>query len=214
MAVAGNVDKFEDFLVFVPEILHMAIASWEKTKKPHPNELETRISRRLCQSMVKEKRRQDLPFRITPEYSLTDETEEEKESGRIDICLLPSGSPDEDVYFAFECKRLRVPFPSGLKSLSDDYAGEGGMMCFVKRQYGNRLSTGGMIGYVMDGETGKAKRAVKKSIAFRRTELRLAPNTSLEQSSLLPGESRIRETRHDLEKMSFTMHHIFLSCRV
>ncbi len=147
----------------------------------------------------------ELPFNIDPEIILPDE--EGRETGRIDIRFLQE--VDEQVYFAFECKRLRYITPSGsLVTNTSDYVGDQGMMCFVLGKYSPELHSGGMIGYVLDGEKQKAKEAVKQLIEKKRKPLLLESNSTLAPSPINP--KKIDETKHDLAKRKFTLYHLFL----
>jgi len=210
VTIIGSTSQWKDFINLEPDIIDLVLSVWEIFKKPDINEIETRISRRFCESLRIEKNRRDLPFRIAPEHSLTDE-EDFSEEGRIDICLLPSFSSQEDLYFAFECKRLRVKYDSGIKSLADEYTGKDGMMCFVSEQYGRGLPSGGMIAYVMDGKVAAAIASVKRSIDGRRAELRLKKGSGLDNSSLRPHFSTLKETLHSLKSHNLRLHHLFLA---
>lgn len=100
-------------------------------------------------------------MRVAREF-VVDDADTGEELGRIDLCLLYGH--EESVYFAFECKRLNVPFPSGMKSLAGEYVGSQGMMCFVTGKYADGHEHGGMIGFVMSGDVGTAIQAVRHAI--------------------------------------------------
>ncbi len=210
MAIIGNAslwaDLFPDHLV--PDILGLVVTTWQRFKKPQPNDLEVPITRRFREELVREKSNRELPFSIWPESSETD-PETGKEIGRIDIRFLHGYR--EDVYFAFECKRLRVPYKSGIRSNASEYVGVDGMMCFITGKYGKALVSGGMIGYVMDSDVRTAIQSVKKAIHRNCTILCLVQNTGLSSCSIMSNEQIIKETRHNLTNRRFTIYHVFVA---
>ena len=152
-----------------------------------------------------------MPFHVWPEVNTLDTQAEDK--GRTDILFAYLGTPKEEVHFVFECKRLRIPYPppSKFATNNSEYVNKQGMMCFVTGKYSGSVANGGMIGYVMDGKTGKAIPSVGKLIKSKRTLLKLAKDTGLELSSVAPNHSNTRETTHVLTKKQFTIHHLFLA---
>lgn len=214
-SIVGNTgswkkDLFPDALI--PDILELVVETWKIFKKPNRLDHEVPISRAFTDKLRLEKNRNgDLPFKIwyeLPEIDTTDDAD-----GRIDICFDYIGTPREDVYFAFECKRLRIPYPSLSRPATNnsDYVGDQGMMCFVTGRYGGSVANGGMIGYVMDGKVSPAIISVGKLIKSKQAVLKLSMNMGLESSSLLPNLKNIKETKHSLGKKKFTIHHVFLA---
>ncbi len=209
MATAGDAglwaDLFPDHLI--PNILELVVTTWQRLQKPQPLDYEVPISRRFREALRGGKDLHELPFTIWPESSETD-PDTGKEIGRIDIRFLHGWR--EDVYFAFECKRLRIPYSSRIQSNTGEYVGTNGMMRFITGKYSKGLTSGGMIGYVMDGNLSAAVPAVKKAINKNREHLRLISGSSLDFSSMMPRKQAVKETRHDLTKREFTIHHVFL----
>ncbi|KPL69306.1 hypothetical protein SZ64_15050 [Erythrobacter sp. SG61-1L] len=80
---------------------------------------------------------------------------------------------DEDVYLACECKRLNVPFKSGKKALVREYLDEG-LARFLIGKYSPGLPYALMLGYVMDGNTVSARRALRRALTARTPALRLS----------------------------------------
>ncbi len=195
----------------IPDILELVITSWKTFKKPGRLDLERSISKAFIKKLRQEKN--DSTFKIQPEYVVYGTEENEDADGRIDICFEYIGTSDEEIYFAFECKRLRIPYPppSKLATNNSEYVNEEGMMCFVTGKYSGSVTDGGMIGYVMDGQTKEAITSVGKLIKKKRLALKLAKNTGLECSSVMGSLQNIRETKHILNKRNFTIHHIFLA---
>lgn len=209
MSVHGDVSSFSDFFPdgLVPDILELVVTCWKAFLKPKPTDLEVPISRRFTAALRREKASQELPFSIWPESSEAD-SETGEEIGRIDIRFLPGHR--EDIYFAFECKRLRFPGNPKMIPGTSKYVGNEGIMRFVTGKYGKGLTDGGMIGYVMDGRTALAILSVRNLIEKKRGELCLSEGTSLGTSTILPKEKTIKETLHDFSDRQFTIHHVFL----
>ena len=210
MAIIGDASQWADLFPdnLIPDILGLVITTWQRFKKPHRNDFEVPITRRFREELVMEKDHRYLPFSIWPESSETD-PKTGKEIGRIDIRFLHGYK--ENVYFAFECKRLRVPYKSGIRSNASEYVGVGGMMCFITGKYSRGLFSGGMIGYVMDSDVRAAIQSIKKAIDRSYTMLCLIRNTGLSSCSIMSNEKIIKETRHNLPNRRFTIYHVFLA---
>ncbi len=210
MAIIGDASQWADLFPdnLIPDILGLVITTWQRFKKPHRNDLEVPITRRFREELVMEKDHRYLPFSIWPESSETD-PKTGKEIGRIDIRFLHGYK--ENVYFAFECKRLRVPYKSGIRSNASEYVGVDGMMCFITGKYSRGLFSGGMIGYVMISDVRAAIQSVKKAISRNYTMLCLIRNTGLSSCSIMSNEKIIKETRHNLPNQRFTIYHVFLA---
>ncbi|MBN2313081.1 MAG: hypothetical protein JXM79_04075 [Sedimentisphaerales bacterium] len=201
-------DLFPEELI--PEILELVITSWEVFEKPDCLDREVPISKAFTKKIRSEKnRRADLPFHIWCELStLATQTEQD---GRIDILFAYIGTTREDIYFAFECKRLRIPYPSGLNTNNSDYVGDQGMMCFVTGKYSHSVTNAGMIGYVMDSQVNLAITSVGELIKKKRDALRLPRNSGLDLSSIIPNRHNARETTHMINAKKLKIHHLFLA---
>lgn len=195
-------DLFPDYLI--PDILKLVVDTWRTFLKPKSSDHEVPINRRFCEDLRREKDRRRLPFRISPESSETDPISG-KEIGRIDIRFIHGYR--ERVYFAFECKRLRI---NRTTPNTHAYVGEDGMMCFVGGKYAGNLDSGGMIGYVMDGDVPRAIAAVSKVINQKSKELCLVTGTRMTVSNMIPDES-VTETYHTITTRHFTIYHLFLA---
>lgn len=154
-----------------------------------------------------------LPVRIEREPA-EDDPVTAQELGRIDLKFSPVGSALEEVYFAFECKRLNATENGTRRARASEYVTEG-MLRFVTGQYAAAMRHGGMIGYVLDGDCDHAIHLLSQNIAKNRTGLRMQDSTDLTESSLRRDNPMIRETSHDLEPArSFRLHHLFLAAVV
>jgi hypothetical protein len=188
----------DDYLSAILEAVAMA---WRQMPKPKPTEIENRVTSRLAGWLLNAPGFADqLLFHIVPQYELLDI--KGKILGRLDICFKHLQSTRD--YFAVEAKRLHVPYSSGMQPEYTAYVGSEGMMAFVEGQYSKKLSAGGMVGYVMDGETGKAWDGLAKRIETRRQELKLGASSKLTKSKLSHVEASgmsgtlLGETAHQI----------------
>jgi hypothetical protein len=115
-------------------------------------------------------------------------------------------------YFAIEAKRLHVTFKSGWQSLISEYVtGDEGMMCFIEGRYAKGLASGGMLGYVFDGEVETARSSIGVSIEANHKQLRCCAVPRFGPSSVLKGDSRVSESAHSRPQGAFTIYHLFLA---
>ena len=195
---------FPDYLI--PVIIDLVLDSWKRLPTPASDDHEVPITRRLVVMMRRHKNRWKRPFSIHAE---SDELNQETGDllGRIDMRIFHGRR--EDVYFAFECKRLNVQSNGARSSLAGEYADEG-MARFVSGKYAGGLDSGGMLGYVMDGDLRSAMAAVRKAVEARRRELCMDSGGTLAVSSVFPKKARVKETRHRQAGKPFLIHHVFL----
>ena len=166
---------------YLADILEAVAVAWRQMPKPKPTEIENRITSRLAGWLLNAPGfAGELPFHIVPQHELPDING--KILGRLDICFKHLQSTRD--YFAVEAKRLHVPYGSGMQPEYAAYAGSDGMMAFIEGQYSQNLPAGGMLGYVMDGETSKAWGGLATRIEARRQELKLGTSSKLTKSKL------------------------------
>jgi hypothetical protein len=91
-------------------------------------------------------------------------------SGRTDLRFQIGSDPDCDL--VFECKRLRVTYPSGFKNQADKYVSDG-LQRFPTGQYSKGAPLAGMLGYVMDGDAPTAAVDVQKEITKQGAKMSL-----------------------------------------
>ncbi len=210
MAFRGDATPWSDFFPngLIPQILGAILKCWDRLPKPQRDEREVPITRRLREELRRERDCYTLPFTVWPESSETDPASG-KEIGRIDLRFVHGHR--EDVYLAFECKRLRIPISTGrVRANTSEYVGEEGMIRHISGKYSRGLKDAGMIGYVMDGRLADAKDDVKQAIIAAAKELLLFEKTDLNASVCLPKEKRVAESRHKLSGTPLRIHHIFL----
>ncbi len=209
MEAVGDPSLWSDLVPdkFMPQIIALVLDGWGAFDKPARNEREVPITRMFCRHLCARKNAsRDLPFTIWHESELGDAAG--RQVGRIDLRFCHGYR--EDVYFAFECKRLNVVGNSGSRhSLATEYVQEG-MLRYLEGKYAGGLDKGGMLGYVMDGDVSSAIGAVGRSITVQRARLKLK-NGGLERSTFMPADDRVRETRHSFDNRRFVIHHIFVA---
>jgi len=137
------------------------------------NDLERDISKRLFANLKKNRELRAIGI-PTIEYMLI--TEDKKgdpvTKGFIDIAILIDEYRDPDTYIAYECKRLSLNKNGKWSSLAGKYASEG-IARYVRAQYAHKLPVGCMLGYVMDSDLSKARKAVISVINNNKTKLML-----------------------------------------
>lgn len=130
---------------------------------------EDHITEHLVKSLVRTKQ---VPGRITYQYTLLAEDGIGNVSAPSKIDFVLTIGDNEDIYLACECKRLNVPYRTGVRTLVGEYVDEG-LMRFVTGQYANGLPLAMMLGYVMNAKTDVARRGVKRIMALRSATIAL-----------------------------------------
>ena len=156
----------------IPIILISILQAGKTLRKKSSNEIENRLTRRLCIKLNQIHIFRDGPLSIHPQQEiLSSDPDKDTPEGYIDI--LVSCEFGSEVYFAIEAKRLRVRSTSGkMDAGNDDYVNDG-MMRFVSGQYAPFMKTGAMLGYVYDGDTKKARLGVGGYIKKKVKKLKL-----------------------------------------
>jgi hypothetical protein len=129
----------------------------------------------------------------------------DKDEGRVDIRF--SCGHDDDVYLAFECKRLRISRKKHLDSGTTQYV-ENGMMRFIVGKYSKGLPDGGMVAYVMDGNVSAAIDAVGNAIESSK---QIAAMSRPTKSRYLPAAPSVQESVHRIEGRELILQHVFLA---
>ena len=184
-------------------------------RKRNATERENKISSRLRKSLIQDVELRKRPIHLDLEaYVYGDDVGEDNAIGRLDFRFLYSTQTRHPwPYFAIEAKRLHVTFPCGRwDSCVHKYVTDRqGMMCFIEQRYGKGLASGGMLGYVFDGNVEAARSSVAALIEASREKLKAAPPFKLVLSSVLPGDSRVSETIHALAHGRFIIYHLFVA---
>jgi len=207
MVISGSVDLWTDIFPanLLPQLFELIIRSWETFPQPSFSDLEVPITKKFVVHLRSNQNRSVHLFRIEWDPNVLDEKGAHK--GRIDIRVTHGYAANE--YFSIECKRLNDITKKGtFSSLSGKYVDEG-VMRYINEQYSGGMN-GGMIGYVMDGDTVKAVKCVNDAIEKRKEKLGIKDKAKLKKSSIRPQCQQTRETRHLTKNGWFTVHHIFL----
>ena len=209
MSPIGVPDEWINLIdTLLPDIMELVISTWEAMPSPAPDAHEDPTTEDLCRCLRQNRNSCDLPFRIDIQMVELDPAAGE-DQGRMDIVFSPPVSR-EDIYFCLECKRLNVAYNDGIRPYTSEYVTHG-MLRFIRGQYAARVRHGGMLGYVLDGNVAQAIQNVSALIQKRFQELRMKPRGEMLRSSILPDDSRLRETHHSRRHNSgsFQIHHIF-----
>ena len=210
--IVGDADIWSDTFPedLVPRVLDLITDTWTSFAHPGPNDLEVPTTRRFKHALKQAKDFNRLPLRLEREPA-EDDPQTGEELGRIDLKFLPAISAREEVYLAFECKRLNVIHSGTRRSLAPEYVTEG-MMRFVTGKYAGTMRHSGMIGYVLDGRRDDAIRLVGRNVGTRATQLCMATPADLAPSTLRPQAAPVRETTHQPASSRFVLiHHLFLA---
>ena len=187
----------------VKQAIELILRSWESFNAKV--NLEDKITNKFYAHLIENKNRSKYFFTVVPRPAEIGEQGEE--IGEIDLKIFYRNQ--EQTYFSFECKRLRVHYPSGFDTLAGKYITEG-MYRYFSGQYAHNLDKGGMLGYVMDSNINEAMKDVQKAIDKRRLNLYMEENEILKASSCITSK-QVRETLHKYGPTeNFTMYHVFL----
>lgn len=199
------IDQFP--LEEITKVIKLVLKSWESFRVAL--RYEDKITNKFYAHLINNKDRTKHFFTIVPRPAEIDEYGEE--IGEIDLKIIYKNQ--EKTFFSFECKRLRVNFPSGFDNLAGKYVTEG-MYRYFNGQYARDLDKGGMLGYVMDGNINEAIKDVQRAIEKRRTNLHIQENGTLNASSSIISK-QVKETLHKYgPNDKFTIYHIFLPMNV
>ena len=130
---------------------------------------EDHITEHLVNALRKAKK---VPGRITYQYVLLDEDAKGNVTTPSSIDFVLTVGDDEEVYLAYECKRLNVTYGTRVRNYCGLYVDEG-LMRFVSGQYAKGLPMATMIGYVMNGNNTTARRGLRRVMRLRTAALRL-----------------------------------------
>jgi len=209
--LAAEFNPFTD--EYLGEIFQAVAMAWARMRQPKLKEWEDEITYRLAGRLQNDPTLPTLPYDIVPQYWLLDL--DGHRLGRLDLRFKHRHSHRD--YFAFESKRLHVTYPGGTLSTEyPTYVSDEGMGAFVTGQYSKGFPAAGMLGYVMDGNTGKAWTGLAAHIETKRADLRLLTASRLAESSLkrhiesVSLDTRLGETQHDLSPHVLRLFHLLL----
>lgn len=191
----------------IPHILAALLRCLKGLDKISSLELETSLTKRLLKLL-----RQDSGLRDRPVWPFRETIVDDEESdaeGRLDLHFhLQDPRHKPPPYFAVEAKRLHVTFNTNWKSLVTEYVTHRqGMMCFIDGRYSKGLQSGGMLGYVFDGNIHRAVSGISENLNAHREKLRSVSPHLLQPLSSFPPET-VWTTTHRVDGHSFTLFHI------
>ncbi len=195
----------------IPRLLNLVLDHVGTLQKLSETEHEDNLSDRLSKRLRIDRRVRACPFSIHREFRVYDEViDQAGHKGRIDICFVCSGG--DQTYFAIEAKRLHVTSNTGgWKSLVSGYVtSDQGMMCFVTSKYSAAQHTGAMLGYVFDGDIGKARMGIARAVTENRDKLKILGPDGLVKSQVVKRRERVDETRHRFNRRPFTIYHLLV----
>jgi hypothetical protein len=167
--LAGDPSQWLSHLRSLEERMAEAVeAAWPICIKPlqaKKNAMthEDHITNHLVHALRKTKL---VPGLIVPQYKLMTIALDGIVSLSSSIDFVLTIGDNEDIYLACECKRLNVPYKSGLKGLVGEYVDDG-LMRFVSGQYSNGLPLAMMLGYVMNARADRARRGLARAMKYR-----------------------------------------------
>jgi prepilin-type processing-associated H-X9-DG protein len=212
LTVVGNSGEWSDLLdPQVPEIVKLILEGWGLMGPIAPDSKEDPISLELCKKLRSVKNSSHLSLRIYPQFVELDSKAHGVDLGRIDIVFAPL-VPDEEVYFALECKRVNVAHADGsVRGYYSEYVTEG-LSRFVSGQYSSEVRHGGMIAFVLDGNVAEAMKGIVRNINAKSGPLGLTA-AGVEASQYLPTNPSVRQTTHQraVAAGEVVVQHFFLA---
>ena len=209
MNSVGTPDNWIDLIdSLVPDILKLVISTWEQMPAPGANALEDPTTEEFSRWLRRNRDTNLLPFQVHVQMVELGASAGD-DQGRMDIVFLPL-VPREEIYSCLECKRLNVAYNKGVRTYASEYL-TFGMLCFIEGKYAAQVRHGGMLGYVLDDNVAQAMQSVSRLIRRRHKQLRMQPPGEMMRSSILPEDTRLRETHHfrPFKPEDFLIHHIF-----
>lgn len=197
---------------YLGEILYAVATAWARMRQPSSSEIEDRITRMLTAKLRHDPLFNNLPFDVVQQFIL--DNADAKYLGRLDLHVKYRQSQRD--YFAFEAKRLHLNYGEKFDPQYSAYIGSEGMGAFITGQYSKGLPAAGMLGYVMDGNTGKAWTGLAGRIETKRGALRLQVASEFAESPLKHhvasglSNTRLGETQHDLSSHALRLFHLLL----
>ena len=191
----------------LPLVFKTLVEEWPNFRRAD-RPLENRITHNFV-AYLQRVTRWKVPFGF---YYRDKKTSSSKDSEEGEIDIVVRAGIDPLVFFGFECKRLNVVrSDSRTRSEAAAYVGDEGMGCFLSGQYEGGGESGGMIGYVLDGNIHSARSAVEHAIQTNAISLQLLPPEALIHVTAFPDYQDIEKTLHRYRKGEFTIYHVFLA---
>ena len=194
---------------FAGEVMVLILEVWTRFSRHQNVQLEPRITAVFRDALIKAYVAAGRKWFIELEGPITDPTFG-TELGRNDLRFFPLNHRGQTIFFAVECKRLRMTWDSGFRHLADKYA-EDGVQRFIDGNYASNLPFGGMLGYVMDNRLDDAFTDVQREIGARRTALKMENKGSLRTpSSVVPDYHWSADSFHERSNGKLCIHHLLV----
>jgi hypothetical protein len=217
----GIPDAFPNmWLLFVQAVLDITVEAYQRMReqvKVRPDWEEDHFTINLGKIIQSIGFHHELNLMVqvrgrTHTTSMYQGTTSAKEAKEIDIRLWGRWENYDDVYFAWECKRIgegRIN-PSH-KNLISQYIDEG-MMRFIEEEYGKEVDTAGMLGYVMSGDVSRIVRGINRSMRRAKVVGRLSDKDNLRLATPIAALPCVYESRHvrTQSHSGIRLHHLFL----
>ncbi|MGA2439526.1 MAG: hypothetical protein ABSH08_01085 [Tepidisphaeraceae bacterium] len=213
MSIIGAPSEWANLIdPMVSQILQLVISTWENIPAPASDAREDDITNALCRALRDNRTARSLMLQIDTQQVELDPMPGE-DLGRLDIAFRPL-VPREDIYFCLECKRLNVVVNGKMRAYAAEYV-TSGMLRFVTGQYARAVRHGGMLAYVLDGNVAGAIANVEGNLRNQQVVLCMAAPGEFQPSSIIPKDSRIKETHHQRahDTIMFRIHHVFVARR-
>jgi hypothetical protein len=210
MSIIGTPTDWSNLLdPLVPDILRLVLTTWEGMHSPECDAREDDITRSLCRALRQNREARNLMFQIDFQQVELDPAADQ-DMGRLDISFRPL-IPREDIYFCLECKRLNVSYKGRIRPYTSEYV-TFGVVRFVSGQYASRVRHGGMLGFILNGNTDDAVANIENHMKTRHIALGMKPPGAFGPSSIVMGDPRVKETHHHRghDRLLFHLHHMFM----
>jgi hypothetical protein len=213
---AGSPKMFlVDWQTFVRSVLNTTVNAYEEMKQ-HGAALPTWEEDSFTVDLVEHMRNIAYASHLRVTYQFAVNTNaiksgnvSPKKASRIDIQLYGTWERDYDnVYFAWECKRIGSASSLEGRKLISEYV-TNGILRFIKKHYSKGLGTAGMLGYVLDGAISDIADSINKSMVSQRRRSPLTANDHL-TPIITPKDSFISRHLRDNES-PIELYHLFLT---
>lgn len=136
-----------------------------------------------------------------------------KQAPEIDIRLFNPWENYNQVYFAWECKRIsdkRVDEKHAF--LVAEYVANG-IFRFIDGVYASEVDDAGMLGYVLAGDVPSIVDDINQSMVHPRRVRRLSPSDQLVPASAIVALKDVYQSQHKrlVSQRSICLHHLFLT---
>ena len=199
---------FFHILKFYKEIdNNQVIKLIEKEKLKPKKQIEEAIKKLIRKQLINDRKFSANEFIINREPA-------SEHGGSYDFKIQHSSWRDK--YFTFECKNLDTTSTSSITSSINEYVynkskPDGGVYRYIIGKYAKNLNFGGMIGFIIKGETDKIiKQIIEKLRQVSNNNVGKLTGKSIICNSIENNKNTF-DSIHLIEKKFFTLHHIMMN---